>query len=104
MKPRRILVIDDNVQAAETLAIILRHWGHDVHAVFDGPSGLAAVAEHRPEVVILDIEMPSMSGIDVARELRSLPGHDHLRLVSLTGHDVRSFLPPHGARLFDHTL
>ena len=63
MMPRRIVVIDDNVQAAETLAIILRYWGHDAYVAFDGPTGLAAVSEYRPDVVILDIELPSMSGL-----------------------------------------
>jgi CheY-like chemotaxis protein len=104
MNARRILVVDDNVQAAETLAIILRHWGHDVRVTFDGAAGLAAVAEYRPDVVILDIEMPTMSGVEVARQLRGLPDHDAVTLISLTGHDVLSLLGPRSPKLFDHTL
>ena len=104
MKPRRIVVIDDNVQAAETLAIILRYWGHDAYVAFDGPTGLAAVSEYRPDVVILDIELPSMSGIDVARQLRSMAEHDDTMLISLTGHDVSSLLEPSSSKLFDHAL
>src|SRR3954452_6100725 len=104
MKPRRIVVIDDNVQAADTLAIILRYWGHEAQVAFDGPSGLLAVSQYRPDVVILDIEMPSISGLDVARQLRGMAEHDGTLLISLTGHDVMSLEETSGSKLFDHTL
>jgi two-component system CheB/CheR fusion protein len=92
MGPRRILVIDDNRTAAETLASILRIWGYEVRVEYDGPQGLTAASTFRPHVAIVDIEMPSMDGIEVARRLREQEpkGHSDLVVVSLTGHDLRT--------------
>ena len=59
--------------------------GHEVRAVHDGPAALAAVEALRPDVVLLDIGMPGMSGYEVARRLRERPGGAALRLVALTG-------------------
>jgi CheY-like chemotaxis protein len=95
--PRRVLVIDDNAYAADTLGLILGHWGHEVRVAYDGASGIAAFADFRPEVVFLDIEMPTMNGFEVARALRARPDFDGVVLVALSGHDVRE-----GASLFNH--
>ncbi|HET8540898.1 MAG TPA: ATP-binding protein [Anaeromyxobacter sp.] len=67
---RRVLVIDDNVDAATTLKDVLELGGHEVRVAFDGPGGLATAHEFRPEIVICDIGLPGMDGYDVARELR----------------------------------
>lgn len=66
---RRVLVVDDNRDAAESLAMLLRVLGHEVRAVYDGPAALAA-AEQPLDVVLLDLGMPGMSGYEVARRLR----------------------------------
>src|SRR5947209_6907576 len=87
MGPRRILVIDDNVHAADTMAIVVRHWGYDPRVAYDGPEGLAVASSFRPEAVILDIEMPTMSGLEVASRLRAQPAHDGIFLIALSGHD-----------------
>ena len=79
---RRVLVVDDNVDAAESLAMLLRMAGHEVRVAHDGPAALAAVEADPPEVVFLDIGMPVMNGYDVARRLRERPG---LMLVAMTG-------------------
>lgn len=78
---RRILVIDDNVDAADSLSILLRLLGHEVETAYAGPSGLAIAESFRPEVVFLDIGMPGMSGYEVARRLRAGPAAVHLRLL-----------------------
>src|SRR5262249_11393667 len=83
--PRRILVGDDNVDAAETLAVLLRLEGHDVRVAHDGPEGLAAAAAHPPEIMILDLGMPGMDGFEVARRLREQPGGKDILLLALTG-------------------
>jgi CheY-like chemotaxis protein len=82
---RRILVVDDNVDAAESLALLLRMEGHDVRVAYDGPGALAAVEAERPDLVFLDIGMPVMNGYDVARRLRERPGLQNLLLVAMTG-------------------
>jgi signal transduction histidine kinase len=84
--PRRILVVDDNVDSAKTLAILLRHFGHDVQVVHDGPAALAAARSRPPEVVLLDIGLPHMSGLEVARRLRGELGLNNVLLVAMTGY------------------
>ena len=80
-----ILVVDDNVDAAESLAMLLRMEGHDVRVAHDGPAALAAVEADRPDLVFLDIGMPVMNGYDVAQRLRQRPGLENLVLVAMTG-------------------
>jgi signal transduction histidine kinase len=83
---RRILIVDDNVDAAESLAALLRLAGHETHLAFDGPSALTAAAEFRPSVVLLDIGLPGMSGYEVARCLRQHASHRDLLLIAVTGY------------------
>ncbi len=82
---RRILVVDDNVDAAEGLARLLRLAGHDVQSCHDGASALAAVETRLPEFVFLDLGMPGMDGLEVARRLRQRPDATALMLVAVTG-------------------
>jgi len=82
---RRVLVVDDNVDAAESLAMVLRLEGHDVEVAHSGPSALAAARIRPPEWVLLDIGMPGMDGYEVARTLRVEPGLENVTLVALTG-------------------
>lgn len=83
--PRRVLVVDDNVDAAETLAELLRHAGHEVAVAHDGPAALAAARADPPDVVLCDIGLPGMSGYDVARALRRERGPG-LLLVAISGY------------------
>ncbi len=89
----RILVVDDNIDAADSLALLLRVGGNVVHVCNDGAEALAVVAEFRPEVVLLDIGLPGIDGYEVARQLRSRPESESVLLVALTGYgqeeDVR---------------
>jgi len=80
----RILVVDDNVDAADTLATLLQLAGHCVHATYDPHGGLAAVDEFKPDLVLLDIGMPGMSGLDVASRIRTEHRSAPI-LVALTG-------------------
>jgi PAS domain S-box-containing protein len=83
---RRILVVDDNVDAAATIAKLLAAWGHEVHVAFNGPAALEAVRTFRPEILLLDIGLPGMSGYEVARQLRSDPSSKELLITALTGY------------------
>lgn len=82
---RRVLVVDDNVDAAEMLAAMLELRGHETRLAHDGLQALAVARESRPDVVFLDIGLPEMDGYDVARELRADPTMAGTVLVALTG-------------------
>jgi signal transduction histidine kinase len=84
-RSRRILVVDDNVDAAESLAAMLDLDGHRVRAVFDGPSALALAEEMQPEIALLDVGMPGMDGHELARRLGARPWARGLVLVAVTG-------------------
>ena len=73
------------MDAAESLALLLRMEGHDVRVAHDGPAALAAVEADPPDLVFLDIGMPVMNGYDVAQRLRQRPGLENLVLVAMTG-------------------
>ena len=82
---RRILVADDNVEAATSLAMLLQLMGHEVQAVHSGPDAVSAGAEHRPQIVILDIGMPGMNGYDACREMRQQPWAAEAVFIALSG-------------------
>jgi len=82
---RRILLVDDNQDAAELLASLLREAGHEVVVAYDGPTALGAVPAFRPDVALLDIGLPIMDGYDLAAKLRTLLP-DGARFVALTGY------------------
>ncbi len=81
---RRILVVDDNVDAADSLGMLLEVRGDNVRIAYDGLEALDAEADFRPEVVLLDIGMPKLSGYDVARRIREARGNAVL-IVAITG-------------------
>jgi signal transduction histidine kinase/DNA-binding response OmpR family regulator len=83
---RRVLVVDDNADAAEMLSHALRYSGHEVREEHDGLSALVTAAEFNPDVVLLDIGLPGMDGFEVARRLRADPRFAKLRIVALTGY------------------
>jgi CheY-like chemotaxis protein len=74
------------VDAAQSLAVLLSLWGHEVHAAHDGAAALEAAQAWQPEVVLLDLGLPGMDGYEVARRLRAAPGSARPLLVALTGH------------------
>jgi CheY-like chemotaxis protein len=80
-----VLVVDDNADAGQSLALLLGCQGHDVRVVGDGPLALEEVERWRPDVIFLDIGLPGMDGYEVCRRLRSQPATAGLRMVALTG-------------------
>jgi PAS domain S-box-containing protein len=83
---RRILVIEDNADAAESLRMVLELEGHEVSVAATGEEGVAKARELKPEFVLSDIGLPGMSGYEVARALRADPALDSARLVAITGY------------------
>ena len=82
---RRVLVVDDNRDAAESLAELLGLEGHDVRTAHDGEAGVSAAAEFRPDVILMDLGMPGVDGFEAARRIRAEPGGAQPVLVALTG-------------------
>jgi CheY-like chemotaxis protein len=83
---RRVLVVDDNIDAAESTAAFLRLEGHEVKAVHDGLQALASLKVFDPHVVVLDIGLPGLDGYAVARQLRERGDTNHVLLIALTGY------------------
>jgi CheY-like chemotaxis protein len=82
---RRVLVVDDNVDAAQTLAAYLRQLGHRVESAVDGEAALRIAEVLQPDIAFIDLNMPRMDGTEVARRLRITPWGRKARLVALTG-------------------
>jgi len=83
--PLRILVADDNRDAAESLGALLRMLGHDVRIAYDGVEAVAVASEYHPDAVVLDIGMPKMNGYEVAKKLRGEPTGKEMTIIALSG-------------------
>ncbi len=84
--PRRILIVDDNADSALSMAALQARRGHEVRTAATGPEALATAAEFLPQVVLLDIGLPGMDGLEVARQLRSMLALRHAFLIAMTGY------------------
>ncbi|MFI5180076.1 MAG: ATP-binding protein [Thermoanaerobaculia bacterium] len=102
--PRRILVVDDNVDAAQTLAELLVLNGHETHVAHDGPASVEAALRLVPDAAIVDIGLPGFSGLEVARRLRQEPSLEGLFLVALSGWVQSEDLARSREAGFDHHL
>jgi len=99
---RRVLVVDDNVDAAESTAAFLRLEGHEVKAVHDGLQALASLKVFDPHVVVLDIGLPGLDGYAVARQLRERGDTSHVLLIALTGYGQKEDRARAAASGFDY--
>jgi CheY-like chemotaxis protein len=81
----RVLVVDDNRDAAEVLAMLLESIGVNAQTVNGGPAALAAIPNYQPNIILMDIGMPGMDGYEVARRIRKQPHFNSIKLVALTG-------------------
>jgi PAS domain S-box-containing protein len=84
--PRRVLIVDDNVDAANSLALLLGLGGHETQVAYGGREALERVEAFQPEVVLLDIGLPEMDGYELAGHLRAMPQSNGFRLIALTGY------------------
>lgn len=82
--------MDDNVDAAVTVSALLRAGGHEVRTIFNGPAALQVAGSFRPDIVLLDIGLPGISGYEVARELRASGIGDDVILAAVTGYGQES--------------
>jgi two-component system CheB/CheR fusion protein len=102
--PRRILIVDDNTDAAESTALLLGLDGHEVQVAADGPSALVRAKEFRPDIVLLDIGLPEMDGYDVARRLRATSGFANTLLIAHSGYAGEAHFQRVKQAGFDHYL
>ena len=100
----RVLVVDDNVDTAEALGLLLVELGHEVLTAHDGPSALEMAVDFRPNVVLLDIGLPGMDGYEVAKKMREQPIFKDLILVAMTGYGQDSDRLRSKEAGFDHHL
>ena len=100
-EPLRILVVDDNADFAQMFSILLRCEGYETCIALDGPEAIEAAKRHRPDVVLLDLTLPDMSGIEVAMELRCITELAACRLVGVSGYGEERLPFPSP---FDHYL
>src|SRR5260370_22921577 len=82
----RILVVDDNRDSAESLGTLMKMAGHQVRVAYNGPTALEAARTFHPRLLLLDIEMPGMSGYEVARRIRTPTATKNVMIVAMTGY------------------
>jgi PAS domain S-box-containing protein len=87
---KRVLIVDDNADAAELLAEVLQSRGHATRVAYDAPTALTVASEFAPEVALLDIGLPEIDGYELARRIRGEPWSGGLRLIALTGYGQSS--------------
>ena len=104
LRQQRVLVVDDNHDAADSLSILLKYLGADTHVVYDGRSALEAMRIYRPAVVFLDIGMPGMDGHEVAWQVRRAPEFRDVKLIAMTGWGQEEDRRRSKAAGFDHHL
>jgi PAS domain S-box-containing protein len=100
----RVLVVDDSVDTAQTLAMILEASGHDVRMGHDGPTALDAALDYRPNVVLLDIGLPGLNGYEIAKRMRQQPVLRNIVLVAITGYGQEIDRQRSQEAGFDHHL
>ncbi|TMH15526.1 MAG: response regulator, partial [Betaproteobacteria bacterium] len=103
-EPKRVLVVDDNRDSADTITALLLAWGHEARTLYDAESVTSVVEEFQPDVVVLDIGLPKVNGYELARQLRQSGNPRHIVLVAFTGYgqdDDRRRVREAG---FDHHL
>jgi CheY-like chemotaxis protein len=100
----KVLVADDNRDAADSLAALVRLWGHEAQIAYDGKTALTLVSSEPPDVILADLAMPSLDGRSLAQRLRAFPGGDYFTLVAVTGFAESSHRDRALAAGFDHYL
>ena len=81
-----VLVVDDNRDVADSLCMLLRLWGYECRAAYDGAAGLQAACDYQPDCLLLDIAMPGLDGYMLAREVRAQPALNRAKLIALTAY------------------
>jgi CheY-like chemotaxis protein len=83
---RRVLVVDDNLDAVHTMAFLLRDMGHEVQFAINGFAAIEVARRFRPEIILMDLGLPDFNGADIARQLKWEPGLENVLIVAISGH------------------
>jgi two-component system CheB/CheR fusion protein len=100
----RMLIVDDNTDSAKTLALLQKRCGHDTRTAFTGPEALVVAGDFLPQVVLLDIGLPGMSGYEVARQIRAMPALTGAFLIAMSGYGHAEDVAEARAAGFDNYL
>lgn len=103
-RPRTVMVVDDNVDALEAMAMTLEALGHTVITALDGAAAIVRAVKYKPELVLLDLGMPGMDGFEIAQRLRAIPELQGMKVVALTGYGQPGDRRRTSAAGFDHHL
>jgi CheY-like chemotaxis protein len=101
---RRVLVVDDNHEVADGLALLISALGHEVRTVYRGQDAFVDARDFQPDVVFLDLGMPDMDGFEVARALQTLPGRTRMTVVAITGYGDEDTISKSRSAGFDRHL
>jgi CheY-like chemotaxis protein len=97
-----VLVVDDNKDLADNLCMLVRLWGFECRAAYEGAAGLQAACDFQPDCLLLDIAMPGLDGYMLAREVRARPGLDRAKLIALTAYSDETHVRFSQEAGFDH--
>jgi len=97
----RVLIVDDHRDTVDTEALFLETLGQTVARAYDSESALRVAAQFRPDIVLLDLDMPRMSGVEVGRRLRKIPGLENARIIAHTGFTRSEYVAETHAAGFD---
>jgi CheY-like chemotaxis protein len=84
-----VLIVEDNFNAADSLAALVRHWGYQVRVAYDGDTALEMAAQDAPDVVLMDLGLPKLDGVEVTRLMRERLRPKELTFVAITGHSLQ---------------
>ncbi|HTU89229.1 MAG TPA: response regulator [Gemmataceae bacterium] len=100
----RVLVVDDNHDCADSLSTLVHRWGHDVQTAYDGAAALEMMDSRQPDVALVDLAMPNMDGLQMARRLRKQMRFNHTLLIAITGYADQEHRVLCDEAGFDHYL
>jgi CheY-like chemotaxis protein len=89
MAHRRVLVVEDDADSRDTLRLLLGLWGHDVEVAADGQEGLEKARHLRPDLILMDMALPGVDGLEVTRQLKADPATAQIKVVALTANALK---------------
>ncbi|MBI5789681.1 MAG: response regulator [Candidatus Schekmanbacteria bacterium] len=86
---KKILLVEDNSKNLRLIKLLLKGKGYDLIEAADGPSGLKKALQEKPDLIVMDIQLPGISGLDITRRLRNTPGFETIPIIAMTAHAMK---------------